>query len=272
MENNDTKDIKKTAERKKININGNMYTFVYSVVIVVIVAVLLTIAATALKPAQQRNIEIEKKENILKTVGKAEEAGTVQNKAQYIEDEYEKYIVESYVVDESGNKIDGDAFATELKVELAKPAGERRLPVFVYKNEEQIRYIIQLYGKGLWGPIWGYVAFESDFNTIAGIALDHEGETPGLGAEITTAQFQKQFAGKQIFDGNNIVSITIQKPGGVLNNHTVDGISGGTITSKGVQDMIAGNLNVYRGFFDKMKSENGKNDLTEIDEKNISDE
>jgi len=255
----------KNSEKKKINVNGNVYTVIYSIVIVVIVAVLLTIAATALKPAQQRNMEIEKKENILKVVGKAQDAGTVSNKAKYIEDEYEKYIVDSYVVDEAGNRKAGNAFTTELKAELAKPANERNLPVFVCKIGEQTRYVIQLYGKGLWGPIWGYIAFESDFNTIAGVVFDHEGETPGLGAEIVTEHFQKQFEGKEIFDSNNLVSITIQKPGGTLNNHKVDGLSGGTITSKGVQNMLAGNLNIYNGFFNKMKSENEKNNLSEID-------
>ena len=253
------------SSKKKIDVNGNLYTVIYSIVIVVVVAVLLTIAATALKPAQQRNREIEKKENILKAVGKAENAATATNKAEYIEAEYETYIVDSYVVDEAGNAKDGNAFTTELKAELAKPANERSLPVFVCKIGKQTRYVIQLYGKGLWGPIWGYVAFESDFNTIAGVVFDHEGETPGLGAEISTAQFQKQFAGKQIFEGNKFVSISVQKPDKALDNHTVDGVSGGTITSKGVQEMLAANLNIYSGFFNKMKSENEKNNLSEND-------
>jgi Na+-transporting NADH:ubiquinone oxidoreductase subunit C len=253
------------SNKKTINVNGNTYTVIYSIVIVVIVAVLLTVAATSLKPAQQRNMQTEKKENILKTAGKAQDVRTATNKAQYIEEEYEKYIVESYLVNEAGNKINGNAFNTELKAELAKPANERSLPVFVCKSGEQTRYVIQLYGKGLWGPIWGYVAFEDDFNTVAGVVFDHGGETPGLGAEITTAQFQKPFAGKQIFDGNNLVSITVQKPGKTLNNHTVDGISGGTITSRGVQNMFAENLKLYSGFFNKMKSESKKNNLTEID-------
>ena len=261
-----------SSNKKKINVNGNTYTVIYSIVIVIIVAVLLTVAATTLKPAQLRNMQIEKKENILNAIGKGQNTGTVNNKAQYIEDEYEKYIVDSYLVDLFGNTKDGDAFNTELKSELAKPAGECSLPVFVCKIEEQTRYVIQLYGKGLWGPIWGYLAFEDDFNTIAGVVFDHEGETPGLGAEINTESFQKPFTGKQIFAGDNLVSITVQKPGATLTKHTVDGISGGTITSKGVQDMLAKNLNLYSGFFSKMRSENEKNNLTETDEKNVSNE
>lgn len=255
------------SDKKKININGNTYTVIYSVVIVVIVAVLLTIASTALKPAQQRNKEIEKKENILKAVGKAADADNVKDKAAYIEQEYEKYIGNnSYVIDMSGNKKDGDAFKTELKAELVKPETERLLPVFVCKDGEQSRYVLQLHGKGLWGPIWGYIALENDMNTIAGVVFDHEGETPGLGAEISTVSFQQQFEKKQI--GTDEKSpVIIQKPGGTLDNHTVDGISGGTITSRGVQQMLADNLKLYKGFIEKIKSEN-KNNSIEMNDKN----
>jgi Na+-transporting NADH:ubiquinone oxidoreductase subunit C len=255
------------SDKKKININGNTYTVIYSIVIVVIVAVLLTIASTALKPAQQRNREIEKKENILKAVGKAADAGNMEDKAGHIEQEYEKYIGNnSYLTDMSGNKKDGDAFKTELKAELVKPEAERLLPVFVCRDGEQLRYVLQLHGKGLWGPIWGYIAFESDLSTVAGVVFDHEGETPGLGAEISTASFQRQFEKKQINNNGNF-PIIIQKPGGTLNNHTVDGISGGTITSRGVQQMLADNLKLYKGFIDKIKSENENNSI-EMNDKN----
>ncbi|MDR2651812.1 MAG: NADH:ubiquinone reductase (Na(+)-transporting) subunit C [Prevotellaceae bacterium] len=264
MENNS--DIKNDNKRKKININGSAYTVIYSVIIVVVVAVLLTIASTALKPAQKLNQEIEKKENILKTVGKVDKEKAKADKAKYITEEYEKYITESFVVDIDGNKKEGDAFSIELKRELAKPEAERCLPVFVCNDGKQLRYVLQLHGKGLWGAIWGYIAFESDMNTISGVVFDHESETPGLGAEITLDSFQKQFEGKQI-DEENSLPIIIQKPGGALNNHTVDGISGGTITSRGVQQMLADNLKQYKGFINKMKSENKDNSI-EINDKN----
>ncbi|MDR1553281.1 MAG: NADH:ubiquinone reductase (Na(+)-transporting) subunit C [Prevotellaceae bacterium] len=264
MENNS--DIKK---RKKININGSAYTVIYSVVIVVVVAVLLTIASTALKPAQKLNQEIEKKENILKTVGKVDKEKAKDNKARYITEEYKKYITESFAVDINGNILDitdSIVFTLELKRELAKPEAERCLPVFICKDGEKLRYVLQLHGKGLWGQIWGYIAFENDMNTIAGVVFDHESETPGLGAEITLDVFQKQFEGKQI-DEETSLPIIIQKPGGSLNSHTVDGISGGTITSRGVQQMFADNLKLYKGFIDRMKSEN-KNNSIETNDKN----
>jgi NADH:ubiquinone oxidoreductase, Na(+)-translocating, C subunit len=273
MEQISDKNIDETSvKKKKIDINGNAYTVIYSVVIVIVVAILLTIASTALKPAQELNIKIEKQENILKTVGKGGDAKNAANKATYIDEQYKQYIVESYVVDMSGNKKEGDAFTTELKVELAKPEAERSLPVFIYRDGNELRYVLQLRGKGLWGPIWGYVAFESDMNTIAGVIFDHEGETPGLGADIITNNFQAPFKGKEIFEGDKLVSITVQKPGSnPLDKHTVDGLSGGTITGNGLQKMIADNLNVYSGFINKIKSEN-ENKLVEINEENISDE
>lgn len=270
MENNsDIKNKQDNTGRKKINVNGSAYTVIYSVIIVVIVAILLTVASTALKPAQKLNQEIEKKENILKTAGKTDKEKEKTDKGKYISAEYAKYISKSFAVDINGNVLDiadSIVFTLELKRELVKPETERCLPVFICKDGEQLRYIFQLHGKGLWGPIWGYVAFENDLNTIAGIVFDHEGETPGLGAEITTDIFQKQFEGKKI-DEENSFPIIVQKPGGELNSHTVDGISGGTITSRGVQQMIADNLKQYKGFINKMKSEN-KNNSIETNDKN----
>ncbi|MDR2126192.1 MAG: NADH:ubiquinone reductase (Na(+)-transporting) subunit C [Prevotellaceae bacterium] len=270
MENNS--DIKNkqdsNVKHKKIDINGSAYTVIYSVIMVVVVAVLLTVASTALKPAQKLNQEIEKKENILKTVGKTADIANVKNKAEYIKNEYGKYI-RAAATDINGNFLDVSdsiVFTLELKRELAKPEAERQLPVFICKDGEQLRYIFQLHGRGLWGSIWGYIAFESDMHTIAGVVFDHEGETPGLGAEITTEIFQKQFENKKI-DEDNSLPIIIQKPGGELNSHTVDGISGGTITSKGVQQMLADNLKLYKGFITKIKSQNNNNNI-ETNDKN----
>ena len=127
-------------------------------------------------------------------------------------------------------------------------------------NDEQI-FIIPMLGKGLWGPIWGYMALREDFNTVVGAVFDHQGETPGLGAEIAYPVFQKQFVGKQIFDDEgNFVSIAIVK-GGVANSykvapkHGVDAISGGTITSDGLANMIKTGLANYLNFFKVRRAE-----------------
>jgi Na+-transporting NADH:ubiquinone oxidoreductase subunit C len=96
-----------------------------------------------------------------------------------------------------------------------------------------------MYGTGLWGPIWGYVSMNDDMNTIYGATFAHQGETPGLGAEIATPGFQQQFKGKKIFDeSGNLLPSRLPIKRNSSAEHKVDAISGGTITSKGLQKML----------------------------------
>ncbi|MCZ2316699.1 MAG: NADH:ubiquinone reductase (Na(+)-transporting) subunit C, partial [Bacteroidales bacterium] len=111
------------------------------------------------------------------------------------------------------------------------------------------KYIIPLHGKGLWGPLWGYLALDDDFSTIYGAVFDHISETPGLGAEITTLFFSDPFRGKSLYHGDQFVSISVLKQGRSQNNpNAVDGISGGTLTSRGVENMIRESLKPYLPF------------------------
>ncbi len=182
-----------------MNKESNRYIFIYSSVMVVVVAILLAVAALGLKPYQDKNVEIEKKLSILKAVGKSIPTD-VANKNKWVEEQYAKYIVKSYVIDSIGELRTGiDAFNVDMKAEVSKKGSDRNLPIFEFRNDDSTNlYIIPLRGKGLWGPIWGYVALEKDFNTISGSTFDHQGETPGLGAEINTPEFQAQFKGKQL--------------------------------------------------------------------------
>lgn len=238
-----------------MNKESNKYIFIYSIALVVVVAAVLSVASSVLKPAQQKNVEVEKKQSILHSVRKAADVKNANNKAQYIEREYAKYITSSFVVNSLGTKIDGDAFEVSLEEEMAKPAYERKLPVFVCTDGDSLkRYILPVRGTGLWGPLWGYVALQDDYSTIYGVVFDHKGETPGLGAEISTPAFQQQFAGKQIFDGTTFTSIQVVKGGGTQGKpHEVDAISGGTITSKGLEDMLRETLSNYQNFFKEEK-------------------
>ena len=110
-------------------------------------------------------------------------------------------------------------------------------------------------GSGLWGPIWGFIALESDCNTIFGASFDHKSETPGLGAEIRESFFEDAFIGKKILDQNNqFVSVDVVKGGAEAGSyHQVDGITGGTITSDGVTNMLKSDLEVYNNYFDKIR-------------------
>jgi Na+-transporting NADH:ubiquinone oxidoreductase subunit C len=110
-------------------------------------------------------------------------------------------------------------------------------------------------GKGLWGPIWGYVAVGEDMNTITGVFFDHQGETPGLGAEINTRWFQKQFVNTKIFDEKGtFVSVKVLKKNEPrFPEHMVDAVSGGTITSKGLEATIFDSMKNYLAFLTKHK-------------------
>ncbi len=229
---------------------SNGYTFIFATIMVVMVAVLLSFTAITLKPIQQKNIEIEKKQNILTSVN-------VPNTVTDAEKQYNKFIVKSLIVDTKGESVDGDAFNINLEEEMKKPAEERRLPLLEAKLDNgNTYYIVPLRGKGLWGPIWGYLSLKDDLKTVYGVTFDDEGETPGLGAEIATKHFQEQFKGKLIFDeSGNFTSITVEKAAKNLTEHQVDAISGGTITSKGVQKMLLDCLSGYLEYFKKIKKE-----------------
>ncbi len=232
-----------------MNRNGNLYTFIYASVMVILVAALLSYLAISLKPYQTRNVEIEKKQNILASVN-------IASTAVDAEKVYAETIVSTYVVNSKGEIQDGvEAFGIDMKRERSKPVADRLLPVYEANLDGGVKYVLPLYGAGLWGPIWGYVALNDDMNTIYGATFDHQGETPGLGAEIKTVAFQEVFKGKTIFDAQGkLVSIIVAKAGeNAPAEHRVDAISGGTITSKGLQQMLADDLAAYQEFFNTKK-------------------
>jgi Na+-transporting NADH:ubiquinone oxidoreductase subunit C len=230
--------------------NSNTYTFIYAAVMVILVAAVLASAAMALRPRQDKNVEIEKMQNILASVN-------IESTFETAGEIYTDRIKNQYVVNSKGETVEGeDAFEIDLKKEKAKPVEERFLPVFECQTENGLKYIFPMRGAGLWGPIWGFVSLDDDMNTIFGANFDHQGETPGLGAEISTSWFQEEFKGKQIFDqSGSLISITVTKAGQEApEEHSVDGISGGTITSKGLEQMMLEDFKSYENFLMKKKS------------------
>ena len=235
----------------KINTNSNVYIITYSVVMVVIVAVLLTLAAVGLKPMQDENILNDNKKQIAKTLSKDPESVSF--------DDYNKLVEKAILIDTLGVEIkeckEEDVFNALKNVENPRKDGAAALSLFVAKDG---RVVIPLRGKGLWDDIWGFVALDSDMNTIKGIVLDHKGETPGLGAEIATKDHQDKYVDKTIFKGNKLVGITLVK-GGVKKEsknlaHEVDAITGGTKTSKGVENMIKDCLKWYQPYLTAAKA------------------
>jgi Na+-transporting NADH:ubiquinone oxidoreductase subunit C len=182
----------------------------------------------------------------------------VKDKDSFVEQAYDQNIAKSFAVNVDGDVIENvDAFRINLKAELAKPPEERSLPVFVNEDEKGRKiYILPLLGKGLWGPIWGYISLEDDMSTIYGAIFASAKETPGLGAEINTDWFQAQYLGKKIFDDTGKFTSVMVVKGGAdpADPHAVDAISGGTITSKALQEMMKVCLGNYVSFFNKNKS------------------
>ncbi|HAH58063.1 MAG: NADH:ubiquinone reductase (Na(+)-transporting) subunit C [Lentimicrobium sp.] len=250
---------------------SNAYIFKYASIMVILVAAILSAAALLLQPAQERNVKIEKIQDILRS---AHIPSTTAN----AEELYKEHIIREVVINEQGEELSvysngsfekGDIRAfdvdvkAQLKVKKEYLAGKSDVkpvyPLFVCQKGSDTLYIIPLYGTGLWGPIWGNIALKDDLNTVEGATYGHKGETPGLGAEISTKEFEDQFIDKTIFNNNGeFVSIAVVKGGvdgsNVELTHGVDAISGGTITSNGVSDMIENSIGNYVEYFKKIKA------------------
>lgn len=256
-----------------VDVNSNKYTFIFATVMVVVVATLLALASESLKPMQNENVANEKRQNILSSIG-------VNVPANEAKEAYEKYLVEATVLDANGtvketelnafdidvlkdyksglsniykaNAGDMDAMKSAL---LAWGDGGVNYPLFVLEKDGENVFVVPVVGTGLWGPIWGYVTVAKDGKTVVGAVFDHKSETPGLGAEIKEASFQKPFEGKTIFDeAGEFTGIKVMKGGAKGDAHGVDAISGGTITSNGVTEMLMRTLKLYEPYFQSLQA------------------
>jgi len=225
--------------------NSNLYTFIFAVILVVGVAAALAFTATTLKPLQAENVRKEKMQNILSTIGvnvSRDEAGV----------QFMDFVKEELALNADGSvNEDVDAFKIELMKETKRPKEEQAYPLYIAEKDGKKFYVIPLFGAGLWKEIWGYIALDDDKNTIVGASFDHAGETAGLGAEINQSWYEDQYIGKTIFDeNNNFVSVKAVKGGAKSGDmHGVDAISGGTITSDGVTNMVTERLENYLPYF-----------------------
>ena len=234
--------------------NSNGYTFLFAGIMVVVVGALLAFAATSLKPMQDVNIKNEKMQNILSTIGVTD---VTREEAQ---GKFDEFIKEQLALKVDGSTDEAvNAFTIDLKAELKKSPEEQRFPIYVAEKDGNKFYIIPLRGAGLWDAIWGYIALNDDFNTIAGVSFDHKGETPGLGANITESFFKDDFKGEMLFDASgNYKSGEISKSNGDPNNedktdNQVDAISGATITGNGVGAMLKSGIKLYLPYFETLK-------------------
>ncbi|PCI34772.1 MAG: NADH:ubiquinone reductase (Na(+)-transporting) subunit C [Flavobacteriaceae bacterium] len=225
--------------------NSNAYTFLFAIIMVIVLGASLAFIAESTKEARKRNVELEKKQNILSAIG-------VNVDRDQAEIDFDTYIKQQLTVKSDGS-IDANvnAFTVELKKEVKKTTEDQSLPLYIAEKDGKTYYIVPLYGAGLWDAIWGYIGLDTDENTIIGAVFDHKGETAGLGAEINQSWYEDQYIGDKIMDENgNFVSVKAIKGGTPLSNlHGVDAISGGTITSDGVSDMVEERLARYIPYF-----------------------
>lgn len=235
-----------------MNKQSNSYTILYIIVLVVVVGSALAFTAMSLKPRQQENADADKKRQILASVH-------VTATREDITSTFDKYVSEQFIVDEAGQRIGDNAFAVNVANQSKIAPDKRELPVYVctIPDNGEKKYILPVYGAGLWGPIWGYVALDADGSTVYGAYFAHQGETPGLGAEIEKPAFSDQFKGKEMFKGDRYLPVTVvksgQKPLG--DEDYVDAVSGGTITSKGVAAMLSDCLSPYKNFLETLRNE-----------------
>lgn len=227
--------------------NSNSYTIVYAAVLVVIVAFLLAFVFQALRPAQEANVALDKQKQILYSLnirGLQDQAAAAK---------YKEVVTADEIIDANGNVVDkGSKGGTAAGFKLNSgdfKAG--KLAVYVCSINGQTKYVIPVYGMGLWGPISGYIALNDDKSTIYGAYFNHESETAGLGAEIKDNQkWQEQFQGKKLFKGadRNAIAISVLKKRDSNDPNSVDAVTGATLTSNGVTDMLHDCLGQYIKF------------------------
>ncbi|WP_455585213.1 Na(+)-translocating NADH-quinone reductase subunit C [Bacteroides sp.] len=221
-----------------MNTNSNSYTIIYASVMVVIVAFLLAFVSSSLKDIQNKNQELDTKKQILAALNIKD--------VKDADAEYNKYIKGDMLMNVDGSLTENtDGFSISYEKEAKE---NKRMHVFVAEVNGETKYVIPVYGAGLWGAIWGYIALNADKDTVYGVYFSHASETPGLGAEIATAAFQGEFPGKKVIKDGQI-ALAVEKNGKVTDAaYQVDGISGGTITSKGVDAMLKDCLSQYNKF------------------------
>lgn len=207
-----------TNDKKKgINTNGNAYTIIYAAVMVIIVAFLLAFVSSSLKPTQDANVLRDTKNQILTSLNIEGLTGDA------IDAKYQEVVTDTLQF-------------TDTQI------------IYQANVDGAVKYVIPVTGRGLWGGLAGYISIDEDKLHVFGTYFSHEGETAGLGARINERWFQQQFNGKPIFNAEGNVALTVVKAGASKAETEVDGVTGATLTSKGVAAMVNDGLNAYKDF------------------------
>ncbi len=199
--------------------NSNTYTIIYSAILVVIVAFLLAFVSQSLKSRQDANVALDQKKQIL------------------------------YSLNIRG--LDGDeAEAKYKKVVLSEESVDGNT-LYICNVDGKEKYVIPLKGMGLWGGISGFLSINEDKATVFGAYFNHESETAGLGAEIKDDQsWQEKFQNKKLFDADGKIVLSVEKKVEQPESQ-VDAVTGATLTSNGVSDMLKDGIKKYEAFLKK---------------------
>ena len=195
----------------KLNTNSNAYIIIYSTILVIIVAFLLAFVSSSLKDRQDANVKLDQEKQVLNSLNLRD-------------------------------KSDSEAHA--LYEKIVKYDEAQKLYVCTLENGD-VKYVFPLKGMGLWGGISGFIALNDDKNTVYGAYFNHESETAGLGAEIKDSrEWQEKFIGKKVFDGKHNVAISVVK-NVEQPEYQVDCVTGATLTSNGVSEMLQKGFSQY---------------------------
>lgn len=237
-----------------MNTNNNVYTIIYTAVIVVVVAAVLAFVSQGLKDKQEANEQADVITQMMTAAGYNVPATGNADVLSF----YSENIAKAYTFNAQGEEKPLGTANGQIEIytpkmlkviyRTAKAGGKpEELPVFVFKNGTTV---IPVYGAGLWGPIWGYLAFEG--KTIKGAFFDHESETAGLGARIKDdPEFQARFKDKVVFAEGAAAPFEIAKAGAhkLADNNGIDAIAGATMTSGGLSEAIVLWLGLYENLF-----------------------
>ncbi|MBS9779356.1 MAG: Na(+)-translocating NADH-quinone reductase subunit C [Moraxellaceae bacterium] len=256
--------------------SNNLNTVSVALVLCLVCSILVSAVAVGLKPMQEANAQLDINKNILVAAGEIDSAKAT---AQDIDAKFtdftvkmvnlaegkfatEEELAKAGITDVSAYRTADAAKDPKLSEKLTKDkAGIGRVPKFVkvyVKADENGRIsslVLPVYGTGLWGKIYGFLTLEGDANTIKGISFYSHKETPGLGALIESDKFRNQFPGIHSYDKEGNIATKVTKAGQAKDNQ-VDGISGATLTSKGVNNFLQFWLSDkgYKGFLDNLRA------------------
>lgn len=242
-----------------MNTNGNAYTVIYTTIVVALVAAILAFVAMTLKPKQDANIKAETISQMLTAAQffTKDECSAMGN--DKVLEAYSQNIKEAYTINLKGEKVrDLNTEVKSIELQDGLKAQNKNikdgsdaadLPVYVFSKDGKSVTVVPVYGAGLWGPIWGYIALDEDLQTIVGAYFDHDSETPGLGAKIKDdPSFRAEFIGKKVNVASDPVFSVVKVGTSADENSSVDAITGATMTSKGLGEAIAFWLKAYAPF------------------------